>query len=73
MENTMFRQTFDKPCNIVLLCYQQENDHLDLDCNMQAEIAQPPIRPAEVEDGDTVSENLTSEMKVEEAPIENEK
>ena len=53
--------------------YQHENDHLDLDCNMQAEIAQPPIRPAEVEDGDTVSENLTSEIKVEEVPIENEK
>ena len=53
--------------------YQHENDHLDLDCNMQTEIAQPPIRPAEVEDGDTVSENLTSEIKVEEVPIENEK
>lgn len=52
--------------------YQNGNEHLDLDCNLQAEIAQPPIRPTEVEDGETVSENLTSEIKVEEVPIENE-
>ena len=52
--------------------YQHKNGHLDLDCNMQEEIAQPPIRPAEVDDGDTVSENLTSEIKVEEVPIEND-
>lgn len=52
--------------------YQNENKNLNLDCNMQAEIAQPPIRPTDVEDGETVSENLTSEIKVEEAPIEND-
>ena len=52
--------------------YQHENGHLDLDCNMHVKIAQPPIRPTEVDDDDTVSENLTSEIKVDEVPIENE-
>lgn len=52
--------------------YQNENQHLDHDCTLQAELEQPPARSPLVEDGDTVSENLTSEIKVEEVPIEND-
>ena len=52
--------------------YEIENEHVDLDHKMQAAIAKPPIKPTDVEDGETISENLTSEIKVEEVQIENE-
>ena len=52
--------------------HQNEDEHLEPNYNLQTEIAQASNRPPEVEDGDTVSENLTSDIKVEEVAIENE-